>query len=770
MNQIDFTQIAHSLGLSKRAIEIRASKENWPFTEESVRGGKRKLFNISDLPREIVRRIQIGQRGLAAAEHNAVVRQVREEALENKRRKQVLGEIGLRKVVELHAPGQSSRYDARLTIVNHYEDWFFQRTKGPLRPKDGVKPMGVKFSYVAYAAAFNKGEVDVSAIILEKYQPLTARALEHWMNKYKKEGAAGLIDNWTGAARRDVNAFTTQPALQGIVQSILLERPSISMKNLTVLLEKAQIDQETGEVLFTPPNYSAVVRFASAFKEKNAELIMAATNPDEWKNKYMVAFGSASEGIDRLNKRWEMDSTMADWMLVGDDGVVKRYNVSVIIDVFSRRALMLVSPTPRTETHKLLLRMALLQWGVPEEVVTDNGKDYISREFLVTLNSLGIKHTATNPFSPWEKPFVERMNQTMLHSVLEAHSSFIGHSVAERSAIEARASFAERLFKKEKATVDLAMPAQLLRDRLNQWLIGTYEQREHSELKMSPFQKALSYTGEIKRIEDERALDVLLAAPMGKGSYTITKKGLRIDGAQFLAMELSIMVGKTVDVRMTDDLGQIVIYYEGKFVCVARCPERTGISRQEIANKARHVQRQNVTQQRKAIKGTKVNTNGLIDMVLRDNAEAAGKLATLPTKDRTYTTPMLDASSEAAKTLDGVMASTAIPADLQIILNRRKAQTDVTGAEAEAEESNVTVIPETPQLRFKKWLELDQLLQQGETIDDPTLTRWYGTYPQTGEHAGLLRRHEAHLEQAQSAENEKRNTGATVLRLNYQSQ
>lgn len=764
MNKFDFIQIANALQLTKRAVEMRANRENWPFTEESVRGGKRKLFAQADLPREIARRIEIWQRGTAAAQHNSIVRQLRDEAEQEQKKKRAIGEIGLRKLAELHAPGQASRYDARLTIVNHYEDWFFQRNKGALRPKDGSKPMGIKFSYVAYAAAFNSGEVDISAVILEKYQPLTARALEHWMNKYKKEGAAGLIDNWTGAARKDVNVFTTQPALQGIVRAILLDRPTITMKNLTVLLEKAQIDESTGEVLYTPPSYHAVVRFANAFKKKNAELIMATTNPDEWKNKYMVAFGNASEDVVRLNQRWEMDSTMADWMLIGDDGAIKRYNVSVIIDVYSRRSLMLVSPTPRTETHKLLLRMALLQWGVPEEVVTDNGKDYISREFSVTLNSLGITHTTTNPFSPWEKPFVERMNQTMLHSVLEAHSSFIGHSVAERSAIEARISFAERLFKKEKASIDLAMPAQLLRDRLNQWLIGTYEQRPHGELGMSPFQKAASWAGEIKRIEDERALDVLLAPPMGKGSYVITKKGLRIDNAQFLAMELSLMVGKTVDVRMTDDLGQIVVYHEGKFVCVARCPERTGISRQEIANKSRQVQRKNVTDQRKVIKGTKVNTDGLIDMVLRDNAEAAGKLATLPVKGHTYTTQMLNASGDAAKKLDGAAEKTQIPADLQMILNRQNSDKEQAPIQDEAA-SNITVIPETPQLRFKKWLELDQLLQQGELIDDATLTRWYRTYAQSNEHAGLMKRHEANA----SDTNEKRNTAATVLRLNNQT-
>ena len=58
----------------------------------------------------------------------------------------------------------------------------------------------------------------------------------------------------------------------------------------------------------------------------------------------MVAFGDASEDVERLNQRWEMDATPADWMLQDEDGALRRYSVSVIIDVYSSRSLMVVSP------------------------------------------------------------------------------------------------------------------------------------------------------------------------------------------------------------------------------------------------------------------------------------------------------------------------------------------------------------------------------------------------------------------------------------------
>ncbi len=75
--------------------------------------------------------------------------------------------------------------------------------------------------------------------------------------------------------------------------------------------------------------------------------------------------------------------------------------------------------------------------------------------------------------------------------------------------------------------------------------------------------------------------------------------------------------------------------------------------------------------------------------------------------------------------------------------------------------SNVTVLPETPQERFRKWLALDQLLTEGGNIEDATLTRWYGTYPQSSEHRTHYKRHLAMQEQQ-----EGNSTAATVLSMN----
>ena len=45
--------IAHALGITFQAVQKRAGKEGWAYTEETIRGGRRRLYDIRDLPADI---------------------------------------------------------------------------------------------------------------------------------------------------------------------------------------------------------------------------------------------------------------------------------------------------------------------------------------------------------------------------------------------------------------------------------------------------------------------------------------------------------------------------------------------------------------------------------------------------------------------------------------------------------------------------------------------------------------------------------------------
>lgn len=50
---VTLTDIATAVGMSKRGIEIRSAREKWAYTEEAVRGGKLRQFDLQALPADV---------------------------------------------------------------------------------------------------------------------------------------------------------------------------------------------------------------------------------------------------------------------------------------------------------------------------------------------------------------------------------------------------------------------------------------------------------------------------------------------------------------------------------------------------------------------------------------------------------------------------------------------------------------------------------------------------------------------------------------------
>jgi transposase-like protein len=59
MTSLDARKIADALGVSKSAIDKRALRESWPFTEATCRGGRKRLFDAASLPAEVQRALAI---------------------------------------------------------------------------------------------------------------------------------------------------------------------------------------------------------------------------------------------------------------------------------------------------------------------------------------------------------------------------------------------------------------------------------------------------------------------------------------------------------------------------------------------------------------------------------------------------------------------------------------------------------------------------------------------------------------------------------------
>ena len=232
----------------------------------------------------------------------------------------------------------------------------------------------------------------------------------------------------------------------------------------------------------------------------------------------------------------------------------------------------------------------MLRWGMPETVKTDNGSDYVSHYTTAVFRSLGVHQELCAPFSPWEKPHIERAFRTFCHGLVELMPGFVGHNVSERKAIEARRTLADRLTKRGSEPVEIAMEPDELQEVCDAWCESVYAHEVHGSLGKSPFQMEAAWTEPVQRITNERALDVLLQVLVSnRGRRTVQKKGLRIDGAYYVAPELAPIVGNEVVVRYDEsDLGRMFVFDgEQQFICIAEDPARTGIQMSEVTAAAK---------------------------------------------------------------------------------------------------------------------------------------------------------------------------------------
>jgi hypothetical protein len=290
--------------------------------------------------------------------------------------------------------------------------------------------------------------------------------------------------------------------------------------------------------------------------------------------------------------------------------------------------------------------------GVPEELRSDNGSDFTSYEARRALNSLGIHHDVTAPFSPEQKGTVERHIGTLMHGMMPLLPGFVGHSVADRKVIEERRAFSARLGKKEDIVFEVKLTAAELQEKINQWVALKYERTAHGGLDgMSPLARAASYTGKIRKIENERALDLLLMPIAGKnGHRVVTKYGIRLDGAMFISGALN--PGDRVFIRHDPhDMGRIYCFEEGggAFITEAICPERLGIDPKEAhiavqIEQARRI-REEVAPLKREI--SRMKPRDAIDAVLRMAQRDAGNIEAFPPRSEPHETSDLAAAMDA---------------------------------------------------------------------------------------------------------------------------
>ncbi|UVK45342.1 DDE-type integrase/transposase/recombinase [Mesorhizobium sp. AR07] len=614
--------------------------------------------------------------------------------------------------------------DARLAIVAAFEKF-----------SHGLQ-LGYATRVQVFCDRYNVGMIEVSKFVRETMPAISKRSLARWQAT-KRAGKANSLGHDPAKSRKGTGALETANggAVKAYILGLIAHRSHLCADDVRV-----QCRAEFGDVLTVvskgvetvipmPP----VRTFQHALKHLKVRYkveLLKLTNPDLYRSTMAPAGVGMLRHITEPNQMWQIDASPVDALCV--DG---RHSIYACIDIATRRMIFHVSRTPRASAVALLLRKAIIAWGVPDLVKTDNGSDFVARETERLFASLGIEVRRSRAYSPQEKGHIERGIGTFQRKVGPHLPGFIGHDVTDRKAIESKKAYAQRLGESDADTFGVTLTARELQDKVDEWADIKYQNTPHEGLdRRTPFQAALASTRTIRKV-DERALDLLLMPVAGGGGRRIVQKqGIEINRYHY--MPERIMPGTEVLVRMnTEDLGRVHAFTldGGEYLGDAICPELSGLNPQQVAAQRKAAAKAFHEESTAPIRAKmrQIDRGGpAIDRLLEVARREVPNVIALPKREEVHETPQIVAAITAMESrtrppetkLSGRAAE--IHAELQV--QQIAAPPGVTMLRTE----------ETPQQRFRRALDMRSRLEAGERLSDQELL-WLGGYEAGPEFKGL---------------------------------
>jgi len=728
---------------STQGVIDKANRENWPYRDRADSGGGREYL-LSDLPpafRQALTDDRKAKKFAILAQHAADL----EATTPLMSATAITAATRQHQHVSPIAPAEgkgAERRDVRLSIINLYALWLLQSntpdgSTGRLRFAD------------LYNSAQDVGDGQSFEAGLEVAGRRYFLAVPAWVLKAKPHVSPASIFNWQKLAKnaqgealggryaKRKSALDMSARVRDAILGSVLKGRDISMNQMRDEIvaefgEKVEIITDDGEVLQRDvPSAGQIGRWINAWKIENADFLLHSINPDKWKSKNRIAIGDLYGWVERPNQLWEIDASPADLLLLEDDGRTSgRYTLYVLIDIFTRRIMVLVTKTAATAGALLLLKKGIEAWGKPEMVRTDQGSDFISQEARRFFGLLNIIHDDCTAYSPEQKAGVERHVKTVQHGIINLLPGFIGHSVSERQKIEAVKAFSGRLGQSEREAFAITMTRDDLQATLNDWTEFKYAHSPHGGLKgETPFNKAVRWPGKLVRIGDPERLAMLLSpvpknGSKGAGIRTVTKKGVQVEEAHFYAKALLLFMGKDVFVRMDpEDMGQVWVFKadHSEFICKATNIERLGVGRAAAAAEAKAHQNERMKELRaegRRLKAACKPHKFVKRMLLKAKTDNSSVIHIGDRQSIPFSNPALDAIGVAMRSGQPIQASPVSEGQqekidaLAVELSRPKAEV-------------VTLSPKGAQVR--RALEIERRLVGGLDVDERDRT-WLASF------------------------------------------
>ena len=619
--------------------------------------------------------------------------------------------------------------DARLAVLKLYD-----------RFRDGFVGME-KYALQTFVLSYNNRSLHVEDWLVTALPQITRDQVRRWSAK-KRRGKALGFDR--GAARKGKGILDTanDGAVKAFVLALIATKPHLAAEAVQKQVRGEfrygiEIVSKGARTVVDVPPVRTVQNFLKRLKDEHRPELLKLTHPDLFRST-MALSGTGSLGhVTRPNQMWQIDASPVDALCT--DG---RQTVYACIDVATRRTIFYLSPTPTAEAVGLLIRRAILEWGVPDEIKCDNGSDFMAAATQRLCASLDITLTPSDPYSPEQKGFVERVIKTFQHGPIHLVPGYVGHSVADRKAIENRKSFARRRQEDDAATFAISLTGAELQAVCDEWAEVDYQHRPHGGFRgenagKTPFQVAAENAATVRRV-DVRALDILLAPVAGKdGTRTVTKFGIRIENHHYI--HETILPGRKVFARRDPkDVGCIIVFdvQDGRFLGEAVCAELAGIDPKTWLKAKKELRSEYLAERlrdirsgmRRIASGTPLHERAL-EVARRDMPNVTA----LPKRQIAHVTPAIEAAIDATETRGKAPSAARLSDSASKIHETLKAEAESDVAAPPAVRPTTITTLDTPATRFRRALDieaaiaLDQIVAPGDLL-------WLGGYREGSEY------------------------------------
>lgn len=332
---------------------------------------------------------------------------------------------------------------------------------------------------------------------------VSARTVKRKRQRYQARGLAGLVD-WRADRARPAAGRTDQRVVRALQQAIS-EQASDSTRTASFYLWRTRqilADQHGVDVVAMPARATFYRLFerltAGAHTTGSARARRSLANRPEGSFSQLTAA--------RPGEVMEIDSTPFDVLVLLEDGVPGRVELTGMVDLATRTVTAAVlRPTTKSVDAALLLARTVTPepmrpgWAqalsmarsvlphqrllaldqrlqhaaarpviVPETIVCDHGKAYISQNFRSACRALGITVQPAHQHTPTDKPHIERTLGSLASLFAQFVSGYLGRSAEHRG----------------RRVEDQPLWSLMeLQELLDEWIVSAWQNRPHDGLR-----------------------------------------------------------------------------------------------------------------------------------------------------------------------------------------------------------------------------------------------------------------------------------------------